>query len=115
MSRRTSPLVWVGAAAGVLVAIVLIANVTNMWLASLRLERRIAALQAAFLARNALQCGFCTPAMLLTAAALLKENPAPTRPEIREYLSGNFCRCTAYQAIVDAVESAASETKGTGP
>lgn len=74
----------------------------------------IAALQKAFLARNALQCGFCTPAMLLTAAALLKENPAPTRPEIREYLSGNFCRCTGYQAIVDAVESAASDMKGAG-
>ncbi len=74
----------------------------------------IAALQQAFLARNALQCGFCTPAMLLTAAALLKENPAPTRPEIREYLSGNFCRCTGYQAIVDAVESAASDMTGAG-
>ena len=74
----------------------------------------IAALQTAFLERNALQCGFCTPAMLLTAAALLKENPAPTRPEIREYLSGNFCRCTGYQAIVDAVETAATETKGAG-
>lgn len=74
----------------------------------------IAALQTAFLERNALQCGFCTPAMLLTAAALLKEDPAPTRAEIREYLSGNYCRCTGFQAIVDAVESAASETKGTG-
>ena len=74
----------------------------------------IAALQTAFLERNALQCGFCTPAMLLAAAALLKENPAPTRPQIREYLSGNYCRCTGYQAIVDAVEAAASATKGTG-
>jgi carbon-monoxide dehydrogenase small subunit len=74
----------------------------------------IAALQAAFIERNALQCGFCTPAMLLTAAALLKENPAPTRAEIREYLSGNYCRCTGFQAIVDAVESAASDMKGAG-
>jgi len=74
----------------------------------------IAALQTAFLERNALQCGFCTPAMLLAAAALLKENPAPTRPQIREYLSGNYCRCTGYQAIVDAVEAAASATKGAG-
>jgi len=73
----------------------------------------IAALQEAFLKRNALQCGYCTPAMLLTAAALLKENPAPTRPEIREYLSGNYCRCTGYQAIVDAVQ-AASQAKGPG-
>jgi carbon-monoxide dehydrogenase small subunit len=64
---------------------------------------RIASLQAAFHRRNALQCGFCTPAMLLTAAALLAHNENPTRDEIRDYLSGNFCRCTGYQAIVDAV------------
>lgn len=64
---------------------------------------RIAALQAAFHRRNALQCGFCTPAMLLTASALLEQNGKPTRDEIRDYLSGNFCRCTGYQAIVDAV------------
>ncbi len=67
----------------------------------------IAALQEAFLKRNALQCGYCTPGMLLTAAALLQENPRPTRAEIREYLSGNYCRCTGYQAIVDAVVAAA--------
>lgn len=67
----------------------------------------IAALQKAFLERNALQCGFCTPAMLLTSAALLKENRAPSREEIREYLSGNYCRCTGYQSIIDAVEAAA--------
>ena len=72
---------------------------------------RIAALQAAFHRRNALQCGFCTPAMLLTAAALLEANPAPTRDEIRDHLSGNFCRCTGYQAIVDAVAEVA-ETAG---
>ena len=68
---------------------------------------RIAKLQAAFHQRNALQCGFCTPAMLLTAAALLEANPAPTREEIRDQLSGNFCRCTGYQAIIDAVADAA--------
>ncbi len=68
---------------------------------------RIAALQDAFHRRNALQCGFCTPAMLLTAAALLAQNENPTRDEIREYLSGNFCRCTGYQAIVDAVAEVA--------
>lgn len=67
----------------------------------------ITALQKAFLERNALQCGFCTPAMLLTSAALLKENRAPSREEIREYLSGNYCRCTGYQSIIDAVEAAA--------
>jgi len=68
---------------------------------------RIAELQAAFHRHNALQCGFCTPAMLLTAAALLDTNPAPTRREIRDHLSGNFCRCTGYQAIVDAVSDVA--------
>jgi aerobic carbon-monoxide dehydrogenase small subunit len=72
----------------------------------------IADLQDAFHRRNALQCGFCTPAMLLTAAALLDENPAPTRAEIRTYLSGNYCRCTGYQAIVDAIESVARARGG---
>ena len=52
---------------------------------------------------NALQCGFCTPGMLLSSAELLRANPDPSREDIREYLSGNFCRCTGYQAIVDAV------------
>ena len=64
-------------------------------------------LQDAFIARNAAQCGYCTPAMLLTAADLLQHNPSPTREEIREHLSGNYCRCTGYQAIVDAVETTA--------
>lgn len=68
---------------------------------------RIAALQAAFHRRNALQCGFCTPAMLLTAADLLTRNSTPTRAEVRDHLSGNFCRCTGYQAIVDAVAEVA--------
>lgn len=65
----------------------------------------IADLQQAFHDRNAAQCGFCTPGMLLTAAELLRRNPQPTRHEIREYLSGNYCRCTGYQAIVDAIET----------
>ncbi len=67
----------------------------------------IADLQAAFHERNALQCGFCTPAMLLSADALLKRQPAPSREEIRLWLSGNYCRCTGYHAIVDAVASVA--------
>jgi carbon-monoxide dehydrogenase small subunit len=74
----------------------------------------IEALQQAFLERNALQCGFCTPGMLLASASLLKENPSPSREEIREYLSGNYCRCTGYQSIVDAVETAAATLKGGG-
>ena len=65
----------------------------------------LADLQAEFVARNALQCGFCTPAMLLTAAELFKAPAMPTREEIRAHLSGNLCRCTGYQSIVDAVEA----------
>jgi aerobic carbon-monoxide dehydrogenase small subunit len=64
-------------------------------------------LQDAFIRRNALQCGFCTPGMLLTAQDLLARGGVPSRDDIREYLSGNYCRCTGYQAIVDAVEAVA--------
>ena len=67
----------------------------------------IADLQEAFKARNALQCGFCTPAMLITAQDLLTHEPKPDREQIREHLSGNYCRCTGYHAIVDAVETTA--------
>jgi len=66
-------------------------------------------LQQAFLKHNALQCGFCTPGMLATAYDLIKNNPKAGRDEIREYISGNYCRCTGYQAIVDAVESVIAE------
>jgi len=66
-------------------------------------------LQANFIARNALQCGFCTPAMLITAQDLLQKGGVPTREEIREHLSGNYCRCTGYQAIVDAIEITAKQ------
>ena len=62
-------------------------------------------LQEEFHNRNSLQCGFCTPGMLMAAAELLMLNPNATRREIREFLSGNYCRCTGYQAIVDAVEA----------
>ena len=61
-------------------------------------------LQEAFHRRNALQCGFCTPGMLLAAQDLLANHPDASRSEIREHLSGNYCRCTGYQSIVDAVE-----------
>jgi carbon-monoxide dehydrogenase small subunit len=67
----------------------------------------IADLQQAFAARNALQCGFCTPGMLLTAAQLLDEGGVPSRETIRAQLSGNYCRCTGYHAIVDAIETVA--------
>ena len=64
----------------------------------------LAALQKAFHERNALQCGFCTPGMLLAARDLLQRNPKPDREQIRAHISGNYCRCTGYQAIVDAIE-----------
>jgi carbon-monoxide dehydrogenase small subunit len=73
----------------------------------------IADLQAAFEARNALQCGYCTPGMLIAADDLLRHEPQPSREDIREHLSGNYCRCTGYQAIVDAVETAAKARRGT--
>jgi len=69
----------------------------------------IADLQDAFRRRNALQCGFCTPAMLLTAHELLRRGGTPSRDDIREHLAGNYCRCTGYQAIVDAIESVAQQ------
>jgi len=61
-------------------------------------------LQKAFHERNALQCGFCTPGMLLTAQELLDTHPGANREQIRAFISGNYCRCTGYQAIVDAIE-----------
>jgi carbon-monoxide dehydrogenase small subunit len=67
----------------------------------------IADLQKAFTERNALQCGFCTPGMLLTAQELLKGGPPPDRDAIRAHISGNYCRCTGYHAIVDAIEAVA--------
>jgi carbon-monoxide dehydrogenase small subunit len=67
----------------------------------------VADLQVAFETRNALQCGFCTPAMLLTAQELLADGAMPSRDAIREHISGNYCRCTGYHAIVDAIESVA--------
>ena len=72
----------------------------------------ISDLQRAFHERNAVQCGFCTPGMLLTAEELLQTNPAPSREDIREFISGNYCRCTGYQAIVDAIERVANERNG---
>ncbi|HEV8437795.1 MAG TPA: (2Fe-2S)-binding protein [Methylomirabilota bacterium] len=70
-------------------------------------DGRLHPLQQAFRDKHGLQCGFCTPGILLTAAAFLREHPAPTRQEIREMLAGNLCRCTGYQFIVDAIAAAA--------
>jgi carbon-monoxide dehydrogenase small subunit len=66
---------------------------------------RLSGLQEAFRTHHALQCGFCTPGILMTLTAFLRENPKPSEGEVREALSGNLCRCTGYQNIVDAVLS----------
>ena len=67
------------------------------------------AIQAAFQEHHGLQCGFCTPGMIMSAAALLKENPKPSEHEIREYLDGNICRCTGYHNIVKAIMAASGQ------
>jgi len=70
-------------------------------------------IQRAFVEKGAIQCGFCTPGMILSAKALLDENPSPTELEIRTALSGNLCRCTGYQKIVEAVQEAAGSLQST--
>jgi carbon-monoxide dehydrogenase small subunit len=72
---------------------------------------RLHPIQEAFREHHGLQCGFCTPGLLLTAKALLEENPAPTDREIREAIAGNLCRCTGYHFIVDAIRAAAREPR----
>ncbi|MBI3374554.1 MAG: (2Fe-2S)-binding protein [Betaproteobacteria bacterium] len=67
-------------------------------------SKEVGELQRAFHERNSLQCGFCTPGMLMAARDLQLKNPAASREQIRAHLSGNYCRCTGYQAIVDAIE-----------
>jgi aerobic carbon-monoxide dehydrogenase small subunit len=79
----------------------------------------IADLQAAFEQRNALQCGYCTPGMIAAAQDLLQRatqtKTVPSRDQIREHISGNYCRCTGYQAIIDAVEAVAQARAGAKP
>ncbi|WP_417597078.1 (2Fe-2S)-binding protein [Pararhodobacter oceanensis] len=76
-------------------------------------DRDVAALQDAFVARNAFQCGYCTPGMIMTARELLAGNAAPRRDEIRDAISGNLCRCTGYQSIVEAIADAAETLRET--
>ena len=73
----------------------------------------LSVLQDAFCETHGLQCGYCTPAMILTAHALLGRNPAPTREDIVEAISGNICRCTGYGQIIEAIELAAVRLRGT--
>jgi len=70
-------------------------------------EGKLHPLQESFWAEHGLQCGYCTPGMIMSAVDLLKDNPAPSEQEIRDGISGNFCRCTGYQHIVNAIQSAA--------
>lgn len=69
----------------------------------------LSVIQAAFKEHHGLQCGFCTPGMVMTAAALLKENPKPTEGDVRAYLEGNICRCTGYHNIVKAILAASGQ------
>jgi carbon-monoxide dehydrogenase small subunit len=71
-------------------------------------------LQDAFRRHHGLQCGFCTPGMVMAAASYLRENPSPTEEEVREALEGNLCRCTGYQGIVEAIVDAASRSEAAG-
>ncbi|RJQ58076.1 MAG: (2Fe-2S)-binding protein, partial [Desulfobacteraceae bacterium] len=71
--------------------------------------------QESFVEHGAIQCGFCTPGMVITAIDLLERNPNPSRSEIRQSISGNLCRCTGYQKIVDAVERVSSDTGNGEP
>ncbi|MHC5078566.1 MAG: (2Fe-2S)-binding protein [Planctomycetota bacterium] len=73
---------------------------------------RLHPIQEAFVEKGAIQCGFCTPGMILTAKAFLAEAPAPTEEEIRKAMAGNLCRCTGYEKIVEAVTHAAETMKG---
>ncbi len=80
---------------------------------SLELDGELDPIQQGFHERHALQCGFCTPGMLMTTRALLDENPDPTDHEIRVAISGNICRCTGYKNIVSAVRWAAEHEAAT--
>ena len=73
---------------------------------------RLHPIQEAFVAHAGMQCGFCTPGMILSAKALLERNPEPTEGEIREGISGNFCRCTGYTKIVESISAAAEAMRG---
>jgi carbon-monoxide dehydrogenase small subunit len=71
--------------------------------------------QAAFVEHGALQCGFCTPGMIMATVALLAENPAPTADEVKHYLRGNICRCTGYKRILEATLAAAERLRDGAP
>jgi aerobic-type carbon monoxide dehydrogenase small subunit (CoxS/CutS family) len=75
-------------------------------------DGQLSRVQQAFLDQQAFQCGFCTPGMIMAVEGLLRENPAPDEPEIRDYLSGNLCRCGTYSAVIAAVQSVVDQAPG---
>lgn len=79
----------------------------------LEVDGRLHSLQEAFIKHHAVQCGFCTPGMLMSAKALLDKNPNPTREEIKTAIEGNLCRCTGYEQIIEAIESVAAGSGGS--
>ncbi len=76
------------------------------------IDNRLSVIQQAFVEQGGIQCGFCTPGMIMSAKALLDQNPDPTEEEIRDALVGNLCRCTGYVQIIESVKSAAEKLKG---
>jgi carbon-monoxide dehydrogenase small subunit len=78
----------------------------------LAVEGRLSPIQEAFMEGGAIQCGFCSPGMMMSAKALLDTTPSPTRDQIRHGIAGNLCRCTGYYKIVNAIETAAHDTNG---
>ena len=87
---------------------------TVMTVEGLGHEKALHPLQEAFLDHHGVQCGFCTPGLLMSAQALIGETPRPTHEQVVESISGNLCRCTGYQQIVDAIEDRAKKTGGEG-
>ncbi|KXA99418.1 hypothetical protein AKJ40_03180 [candidate division MSBL1 archaeon SCGC-AAA259M10] len=71
-------------------------------------------IQESFIEKGAIQCGFCTPGMIVTAKSLLDENPNPTEKEIKKYIAGNICRCTGYSKIIDAIKHASKKMSSSG-
>jgi carbon-monoxide dehydrogenase small subunit len=82
-----------------------------MTIEGLKQGEKLDPLQSAFIQKGAIQCGMCTPGMIMTAKALLRENPHPTQAEVKRAISGNLCRCTGYVKIVDAVLGASHEER----
>ena len=76
------------------------------------IDNQLSVIQQAFVERGGIQCGFCTPGMIMSTKALLDQNPDPTEEEIRDALVGNLCRCTGYVQIIESVKSAAQKLKG---